>query len=428
MMRIKTVLPVIPAIVVCLTTLGACSSSSGGNNNPGPPGTLQFAEISYDATEGTIVNILVNRSGGDSGVVSVDYATADGTAIAGTDYPTMNGTFTYANQTSGNQTISIPITDDNSAEVPESFTVTLSNVSGATLGANSSVTINIIDNDSAALPITGDNAQFITAAVLEAVTSTIEIIEILDFIGIPAIGGTSPGLAKFEVGDIFTEIENCDTGETTVTWNDADNNLVISTGDTFDIVFAMCFFADSGTTLDGSTSLTNMIVTGDPFNQIAPWRLTMTLGLDNLSGADSAGTVILDGDLDLDASSDDNVVVNLSIATASLTAQQSDISESLTDYVLTETSDLNALAQVVSTNGTLTSTSLEGSVTFETLQDFVVIGDDNPSAGQMLIRDNGSSVLVTVLDNINVQLEIDLDLDGTIDETIVVTWTELDIE
>jgi len=45
----------------------------------------------------------------------------------------------------------------------------------------------------------------------------------------------------------------------------------------------------------------------------------------------------------------------------------------------------------------------------------------------MLIADAGSSVLVTVLDNISVQLDIDLDLNGTIDETIVVTWAELDI-
>ncbi len=116
-MRINTVLTVIPAIVACLTMLGACGGGGGGGGNtagppPGPPGTLQFEEISFDATEGTVVNIFVVRSGGDSGVVSVDYATADGTAIAGMDYPAMNGTLTYANQTSGNQTISIPITDD----------------------------------------------------------------------------------------------------------------------------------------------------------------------------------------------------------------------------------------------------------------------------------------------------------------------------
>ncbi len=283
-----------------------------------------------------------------------------------------------------------------------------------------------------ALPITAANAQDITAAVLGAITSAVEIIDIVDVIGLPPIGGTNPGLAKPSVGDIFadifTEILACDTGEVTGTWNDADNNLMISTGDTFDFVFDMCFFVDSGTTLDGATSLTNMVVTGDPFNQIAPWGLAITFGFDNLSGTDSAGTVIIDGGLDLDMSSDDNVVVNLSIVTASLTAQQSGISVTLSEYVLTETFDLNTLTLVISVNGTLTSTFLGGNVTFETLQDFMIIGDDNPSAGQLLISDSSSSVLVTVLDNISVQLEIDLDLDGTIDETIVVTWAELDID
>jgi len=282
--------------------------------------------------------------------------------------------------------------------------------------------------NTAALPITADNAQDITVDVLEAITSTIDLVDIVDFIGLPAIGGTNSGLAELLPADIFTEIVPCDTGEATVTWNDVDNNLMISTGDTFDVLFNMCFFADTGETLDGATSLTNMVVTGDPFNQIAPWGLAITFGFDNLSGTDSAGTAIIDGGLDLDLSSDDNVVVNLSIATASLTAQQSGISATLTDYVLTQTVDLNALTQVISTNGTLTSTLLEGNVTFETLQDFMVIGDDNPSTGQLLISDGSSSVLVTVLDNINVQLDIDFDLDGTIDQTIMVTWTELDIE
>ena len=121
------------------------------------------------------------------------------------------------------------------------------------------------------------------------------------------------------------------------------------------------------------------------------------------------------------------MTVNLSITATALTAQQSGESETLSDYLLTQTLDLNALMQTISAAGTFTSTVLNGSVTFETLVDFVVIADDNPSAGQMLIADASSSVLVTVLDNISVQLDIDLDLNDTIDETIVVTWAELDI-
>jgi len=411
--------------------LGLLNACDGTFVEIPPVGIIQFAETSYDVAEGEYVDISVVRSHG-GGIIEAGYTTSDGTAVSGSDYLATSGEVTYARRTTS-QTIRIFIIDDSLAEGPESFTVTLSYTSRLTatsisnLGANSSVTINIIDNDTAALPITGDNAQDITVAVLETITSTVEIIEILDVIGLPAIAGTNRGLAKVLVADVFTDIA-CDTGEATVTWNDADNNLVISTGDTFDIVFVMCFLADSETTLDGATSLTNMVVTGDPLNQITPWGLALTFGFDNLSSTDSVGTAIIDDDLDVDLSSDDNVVVNLSLATASLTAQQSGITATLSDYVLTETFDLNTLTQVVSANGTLTSTLLQGSVTFETSQNFVVIGGDNPSAGQLLINDNSSSVLVPVLDNISVQLEIDHDLDGTIEQTVVVTWTELDIE
>ena len=278
-----------------------------------------------------------------------------------------------------------------------------------------------------ALPITAANAADITTIVLEAIISTVEIVDIVDVIGLPPIGGTNQGITKPPIRDIFTEILACDSGEATITWNDADNNDTISTGDTFDIVFDMCFFADTGATLDGATSFTNMVVTGDPINQIAPWRLAISFGFDNLSGTDSAGTAIIDGDLTLDMSSTDPVVVNLSIAATSLTVEQSGNSETLSEYMLTETIDLNLLTQVIGSSGNLSSTLLEGNVTFDTLQDFMVIGDDNPSAGQLIINDSSSGVLVTVLGNINVQLDIDLALDGTVDETIVVTWSELDV-
>ena len=135
-------------ISVYITMLSACGGGSAGPT-PGPPGTIQLAGTRFDAAEGTIVNVIVTRSGGNSGVASVDYAITDGTAVAGSDYSAANGalsgTLTYADQVAGNQTISIRITDDNTAEGPESFTLTLSNVSTATLGPNSSATVNITD-------------------------------------------------------------------------------------------------------------------------------------------------------------------------------------------------------------------------------------------------------------------------------------------
>ena len=299
---------------------------------------------------------------------------------------------------------------------------------GGSGGDGETVTPPLPPPNTAALPITADNAQDITVTVLEAVTSTIEIIDIVDVIGLPAIGATDPGvMAAAAIGDI-TETVACDSGEATLTWHDADDDMMISTGDSFDIAFAMCFFADADTTLDGVTTLTDILVAGDPFNQIAPWQLAMTFGFDNLSGTDSFGTATLDGSLDMDMSSVDNLIIELAVTIASLTAEQSGVSETLTDFVLNQTLDLNASTSTINASGALSSTLLEGSVTFETLQDFILIGDENPFVGQLLISDGSSSVLVTVLDNISVQLDVDVDLDGTIDHTIVVTWAELDID
>ena len=416
------------SMTLFLLVLAACGGGSdGGDSNL--TGTIQLGDISHDVTEGAVVNIYVSRSGGSSGVASVDYATVDGTAAAGADYPATSGTLTFADGVSGNQTISIPIADDSTAEVAEAFTLTLSNAFGATLGVNSSATVNIV-NALGGLPITDGNAQEITVAVLEAVTSTVDVIDILDIVGLPVVASALPFLPQSAViMDVSTNVIACDTGEGSITWDDADNNLIISTGDTFDVVFADCLLADTETTLHGKMALTNLVVTGDPFSQIAPWRLALTISFHPLV-VYSTGFVF-NGLLDIDLNSEDNVAVDLSIATASLSLS---ITVSmypdkiLSDYALTESLDLNALTQVVNASGNFASESLEGTVTFETLENFVIMADNNPAAGQLFISDGSSSVLVTVLDNINVQLDIDIDLDGTIDRTIVVTWTELDID
>ncbi len=410
-----------------LLILAACGSdgnvsgtvAGGGVTNAG--GTIQLGGTTYDVTEGTVVNILVTRSGGSSGVASVDYATSDGTAVAGMDYPATSGTLTFADGVSGIQEISIRIPDDNTAEVAETFTVTLSNVSGAALGVSSSATVSIVDA-SAGLPITDDHARAITEEVLWAVTWPDYVIDLLDLIGLPVVAKAPQVLAQNAViMDVSTNVIACDPGEASVTWDDADNNLVISTGDTFDVVSEHCGFADSGGWwFSGAMSVTNLVVTGDPFNRIAPWSLALSVGLEALP---------FSGDLDLDVNSEDNVVVDRSIATASLWAVDIGFNpHTVSDYVLTESLDLNALTQVGNVSGTFTNPYREDAVVFETLRDFVIMADENPSAGQLLISDNSASVLITALDNINVQLEIDIDLDGTIDQTIVVTWAELGID
>ena len=80
--------------------------------------------------------------------VQVDVATSDGTATAGSDYTAVNPhTVTIpANQQS--VVVSVSITDDSTDETDETFTLTLSNPSNATLGTTLATTT-ISDNDTA---------------------------------------------------------------------------------------------------------------------------------------------------------------------------------------------------------------------------------------------------------------------------------------
>ena len=75
----------------------------------------------------------VTLSRSKTATVTVDYATANGTATAGADYTTASGTLTFAaGETT--QTVEVTIHDDTVADDGETFTLTLSNPSGAALG------------------------------------------------------------------------------------------------------------------------------------------------------------------------------------------------------------------------------------------------------------------------------------------------------
>ncbi len=118
------------------------------------PGTLQLSTsfISKNENAGSFA-IEVTRSNGSSGIVSVNYATADGTAKAPSDYTATSGTLTF-NDGELSKTISVPIVDDSTPEGSESFTLALTNpTGGAVLGNITSATFSIQDNEEPTLSI-----------------------------------------------------------------------------------------------------------------------------------------------------------------------------------------------------------------------------------------------------------------------------------
>jgi len=124
---------------------------------PAPP-SVQLTSSTFSVGEaGTTLNVGVSRTGDTSGASTVEYTTSDpggandcnlptNAASSRCDYLTTLGTLTFAaGETS--KTVSIPIIDDVYAEGGETFTITLSNVTGATLGT-ATATLTITDNES----------------------------------------------------------------------------------------------------------------------------------------------------------------------------------------------------------------------------------------------------------------------------------------
>lgn len=95
------------------------------------------------ADEGGTVEFAVTLSAPAPGAVTVDYATADSTATAGADYSAASGTLSFtAGETA--KTIAVTALTDSAAEPDETFTLTLSNASGATI-ADSTATGTVAD-------------------------------------------------------------------------------------------------------------------------------------------------------------------------------------------------------------------------------------------------------------------------------------------
>ena len=131
-------------------------------------GVLQFKSASYTAMEnGGSLRVFVSRTGGSDGAASVDYATADDSATAGSDYTDTSGTLDWSNWDAADKYFDIPILDDSAYEGNETFTITLSGASGAALGSPTATTVTIIDDEG---PPAGGSLQFISASYTVAET------------------------------------------------------------------------------------------------------------------------------------------------------------------------------------------------------------------------------------------------------------------
>jgi len=115
-------------------------------DNDGIP-TVQFESASTSVSEGAgSTTLTVTLSNPSADTITVNYASANGAAVAGNDYTTATGTLTFTPGITV-MTVNVAISEDGFAEGSETFDVALSNPGNATLGTPDTALIIILDND-----------------------------------------------------------------------------------------------------------------------------------------------------------------------------------------------------------------------------------------------------------------------------------------
>ncbi len=133
-------------------TVGVPASGTGTiqNDDSQPVASIVAPAPTAEGNSGTTAFVFpVTLSNPSGSAVSVNWATSDGTATtADADYAAGSGTLTIpANQLSGN--ITVNVNGDTKYEANETFSVTLSSPSGATIGGTGAATSSITNDDTA---------------------------------------------------------------------------------------------------------------------------------------------------------------------------------------------------------------------------------------------------------------------------------------
>lgn len=143
-----------PVVTPLSTAVGANQQGCCGNTSPtpgsvtiNPAGQVSLGAGTYSPTQNSgSFAFAVYRESGSAGTASVQYSTSNGTAIAGTDYTAQSGTLTWSAGDQSIKTITVPWLDTSNYAGTKTFTVSLSNATGASMGSYPTTLVSVGDN------------------------------------------------------------------------------------------------------------------------------------------------------------------------------------------------------------------------------------------------------------------------------------------
>ncbi|MFN8062863.1 MAG: Calx-beta domain-containing protein [Vicinamibacterales bacterium] len=248
-----------------------------------PPPTMSIAGGS--ATEGGAITFTVSLSRVSTQTVTANYATANGSALSGTDYTAAGGTVTFAPGTL-TQTITVASLQDAIDEANETFTVVLSSPSHATLGL-ASATGTILDDDPPPAVSIGDatvtegNAGIVTAAFAVSLSAASSLPVTVTY-------ATAAGTAS--AGTDYTTATGTLTFNPGVTTQTVNVSVIGDNLDEADETFTVALSNPTNATIGDGSGL-GTITDDDPTPTVAIGDATVTEG--NVASVTAAFTVTL---------------------------------------------------------------------------------------------------------------------------------------
>jgi hypothetical protein len=95
-------------------------------------GAPAFSATNFSAVKSdNAAFVFVTRMGGSSGAISVNYATADGSAVAGSDYSASSGSLNWNSGDAAAKIISVPLLNNPTIGSPKTFTIALTSTTPA---------------------------------------------------------------------------------------------------------------------------------------------------------------------------------------------------------------------------------------------------------------------------------------------------------
>jgi hypothetical protein len=155
---------VVPLLLCTALLVCACGGGGHKGSNPPPggsssPPSVQAGSLQFQAANSTVdenagsVTLIITRTGGSDGTVTAAVASKDGSTTADKDYAALGTTVVFGAGDAAAKTVTVLIKDDTLAEADETLTLTLSSATGGvTLGANTTATLTILDNDPLPVP------------------------------------------------------------------------------------------------------------------------------------------------------------------------------------------------------------------------------------------------------------------------------------